>query len=174
LLSLFAAFFAAFFAFLAAFRTSFVFLDIRCGPPDVARATKNALIFWFFRDVNLIMMATALAINRKEELVALLGSRLLWAYLLAIALIFSPVAYEIYAASLQSSRPAGTSSGGSAGVVFVDSGGSNGTSINGGTLIVPRGVPGPIAGAGLPVLAVGYGVYWLVRRRRRGIGASQG
>jgi hypothetical protein len=30
-----------------------------------------------------------------------------------------------------------------------------------------HGAPGPIAGAGLPVLAVGYGVYWLVRRRRR-------
>ena len=30
-----------------------------------------------------------------------------------------------------------------------------------------RGAPGPIAGAGLPVLAVGYGVYWLVRRHRR-------
>jgi hypothetical protein len=27
-----------------------------------------------------------------------------------------------------------------------------------------HGAPGPIAGAGLPVLAVGYGVYWLVRR----------
>jgi hypothetical protein len=27
--------------------------------------------------------------------------------------------------------------------------------------------PGPIAGAGLPFLAVGYGVYWLVKRRRR-------
>jgi hypothetical protein len=27
--------------------------------------------------------------------------------------------------------------------------------------------PGPIAGAGLPVLAVGYGVYWLIRRRRK-------
>jgi hypothetical protein len=25
-------------------------------------------------------------------------------------------------------------------------------------------VPGPIAGAGLPILAVGYGVYWLSRR----------
>ena len=24
-----------------------------------------------------------------------------------------------------------------------------------------RGAPGPIAGAGLPVLAIGYGVYWL-------------
>ena len=28
------------------------------------------------------------------------------------------------------------------------------------------GAPGPIAGAGLPVLVLGYGVYWLVRRRR--------
>ena len=26
--------------------------------------------------------------------------------------------------------------------------------------------PGPLAGAGLPFMAVGYGVYWLVRRRR--------
>jgi hypothetical protein len=30
-----------------------------------------------------------------------------------------------------------------------------------------RGAPGPIAGAGLPILAVGYGVYWLIRRRRK-------
>ena len=29
-----------------------------------------------------------------------------------------------------------------------------------------RGAPGPIVGAGLPVLAIGYGVYLLVRRRR--------
>jgi hypothetical protein len=28
-----------------------------------------------------------------------------------------------------------------------------------------RGAPGPIAGAGLPFLAVGYGVYWLIKRR---------
>jgi hypothetical protein len=32
------------------------------------------------------------------------------------------------------------------------------------------GAPGPIAGAGLPVLAVGFGVYWLIKRRRRKAG----
>ncbi len=30
-----------------------------------------------------------------------------------------------------------------------------------------HGAPAPIAGASLPVLAVGYGVYWLIRRRRK-------
>jgi hypothetical protein len=30
-----------------------------------------------------------------------------------------------------------------------------------------KGAPGPIAGAGLPFLAIGYGVYWLVKRRRK-------
>jgi hypothetical protein len=29
------------------------------------------------------------------------------------------------------------------------------------------GAPGPIAGAGLPILAIGYGVFWLIRRRRK-------
>jgi hypothetical protein len=30
-----------------------------------------------------------------------------------------------------------------------------------------RSVPGPIMGAGLPIIAAGYGLYWLVRRRHR-------
>jgi hypothetical protein len=32
-----------------------------------------------------------------------------------------------------------------------------------------RGAPGPIIGAGLPVLAIGfgYGIYWLVKRRSK-------
>ena len=38
---------------------------------------------------------------------------------------------------------------------------------NGGGRDHVRGAPGPIAGAGLPILAVGYGAYWLVRRYRR-------
>jgi hypothetical protein len=29
------------------------------------------------------------------------------------------------------------------------------------------GAPGPIAGAGLPIIAVGFGVYWLIKRRRK-------
>jgi hypothetical protein len=31
----------------------------------------------------------------------------------------------------------------------------------------PSGAAGPVAGAGLPVLAVGYCVYWLIKRHRR-------
>ncbi len=30
-----------------------------------------------------------------------------------------------------------------------------------------HGAPGPIAGAGLPILAIGYGAYWLAKRLRR-------
>ena len=31
----------------------------------------------------------------------------------------------------------------------------------------PVGAPGPIAGAGLSILAIGYGTYWLAKRLRR-------
>jgi hypothetical protein len=30
-----------------------------------------------------------------------------------------------------------------------------------------RGAPGPLVGAGLPVLLIGGGIYWLVRWRKR-------
>jgi hypothetical protein len=30
-----------------------------------------------------------------------------------------------------------------------------------------RGAPGPIVGASLPILLIGGGIYWLVRRRNR-------
>ena len=42
-------------------------------------------------------------------------------------------------------------------------GGNGGKGGGGGT----RPVPGPLVGAGLPFIAVGYGAYWLVRRYRR-------
>jgi hypothetical protein len=32
---------------------------------------------------------------------------------------------------------------------------------------IHHGAPGPVAGAGLPFLGVAYGVYWLIRRRRK-------
>ena len=35
---------------------------------------------------------------------------------------------------------------------------------NGGNV---RGAPGPLAGAGLPLLLIGGGIYWLVRRRKK-------
>jgi hypothetical protein len=37
-------------------------------------------------------------------------------------------------------------------------------------LAPPVGAPGPIAGAGLSILAIGYGAYWLVKRYRRKTG----
>jgi hypothetical protein len=46
---------------------------------------------------------------------------------------------------------------------WVYQGGSPANWKNGGV----HGAPGPIVGAGLPLIAVAYGVYWLVRRRRK-------
>ena len=39
----------------------------------------------------------------------------------------------------------------------------------GGTTTTIRGAPGPLVGAGLPVLLIGggIGIYWLARRRKR-------
>jgi hypothetical protein len=34
-------------------------------------------------------------------------------------------------------------------------------------IVPPHAAPGPIVGAGLPVLAIGFGAYWLVGRLRR-------
>lgn len=31
-----------------------------------------------------------------------------------------------------------------------------------------HGAPGPLVGAGLPILLFGGGIYWLVKRRRKG------
>ncbi len=30
-----------------------------------------------------------------------------------------------------------------------------------------QGAPGPIAGAGIPFAALAYGVYWIIKRRRK-------
>jgi hypothetical protein len=46
---------------------------------------------------------------------------------------------------------------------WVFQGGSPSNSKNGGV----HGAPGPIVGAGLPLIAAAYGVYWLVKRRRK-------
>ena len=35
---------------------------------------------------------------------------------------------------------------------------------NGGNV---RGAPGPVVGAGLPLLLIGSGIYWIVRRKKR-------
>jgi hypothetical protein len=60
-LSTFLAFFAALFAFFAAFRTSFVFLDIRCGPPMAIKAA------WTFRRMSQATNRHRLAVVDSEK-----------------------------------------------------------------------------------------------------------
>jgi hypothetical protein len=45
--------------------------------------------------------------------------------------------------------------------------GNNGNGNNGNGNGNVRGAPGPLIGAGLPVLLIGGGIYWLVRRKNR-------
>jgi hypothetical protein len=45
--------------------------------------------------------------------------------------------------------------------------GNHGQGNNGNGGNAHRGAPGPLMGAGLPVLLVGGGIYWVVRRRQR-------
>jgi hypothetical protein len=85
--------------------------------------------------------------------------KLLFKPILALWLLLGipVVGYVAYTATQQSGNSGGSSSSGSKTL-------HNAPPVS---TTTPRGVPGPIAGAGLPVLAVGYGVCWLVRRRRR-------
>ena len=49
-----------------------------------------------------------------------------------------------------------------------DSGGKGGDSGGkGGKGDGVKGAPGPLVGAGLPVLLIGGGIYWIVRRRKK-------
>jgi hypothetical protein len=72
--------------------------------------------------------------------------------LILTASLGAPVGYAFYQARLSPDN-------------WVYQGGSPTKWKDGGT----HAVPGPLAGAGLPFIAVGYGVYWLLRRRRKAI-----
>jgi hypothetical protein len=77
-------------------------------------------------------------------------SSLLKAALISVALLGAPVGYVFYNAVLSPDN-------------WVYKGGSPTNWVDAGY----HAAPGPIAGASLPILAVGFGVYWLVRRRRK-------
>jgi hypothetical protein len=78
-------------------------------------------------------------------------SPLLKAALILVALAGAPVGYVFYESGLSPNN-------------WIYQGGADTNWKNGGL----DGAPGPIAGAGLPALAIGYGVYWLIKRRRKG------
>ena len=75
---------------------------------------------------------------------------LLKAALLLAAVAGAPVGYVFYQAALSPND-------------WVYQGGRPSNWSNGGV----HGAPGPIAGAGLPVVAIGFGGFWLYRRYRR-------
>jgi hypothetical protein len=73
----------------------------------------------------------------------------LLAALMLTAALGAPVGYVFYHAQLSPDN-------------WVYKGGSLTNWKDGGV----HGAPGPIAGAGLPIIVAGLGAYWLVRRRR--------
>ena len=77
-------------------------------------------------------------------------SALLKTILIALALAGAPIGYVAYISFLSPDN-------------WVYRGGSPSNWSDAGY----HGAPGPVVGASLPVLAVGAGVYWLVRRRRK-------
>jgi hypothetical protein len=98
---------------------------------------------------------------------AAMFSKLLVAlYLMFGAPVLIAFGYGAYLAALPSGSSGSSSSSGSTVTFSLVSSGST-IAVQNTTLTAPRGVPGPIAGAGLPVLVAGYSVYWLVRHRRR-------